>query len=151
MAPDVRPAVRATAVLIEEDRILLVQQDVDAVRGWSLPGGKLQSGESLAACVVREVREETGLHVAVDRLLYLCDRIEPSGHVVHVTFAVRRLGGVLQRGAEPEPDANPIHAVAMVPLASLPAHGFSSTFCALVAAGFPHSGTYQGSVANIGL
>jgi ADP-ribose pyrophosphatase YjhB (NUDIX family) len=151
MSHSVQPAVRATAVLIEDDHILLVRQRVDATRDWSLPGGKLQAGESLAGCIVREVREETGLLVAVDRFLYLCDRIEATRHVVHVTFAVRRIGGDLRLGVEPEPDANPISAVAMVALASLPAHGFSSRFCALAAAGFPDSGTYQGSVTNIGL
>jgi ADP-ribose pyrophosphatase YjhB (NUDIX family) len=151
MATDPSPAVRATAVLVEDGRILLVQQRVDATRDWSLPGGKLQVGESLADCVVREVREETGLHVAVDRLLYLCDRLDASGHVVHVTFAVRREGGALRLGSEREPDANPIRQVAMVPIASLSEYGFSPRFRALAAAGFPRGGAYQGSVVNIGL
>ena len=36
---------------------------------WELPGGRPDAGERSADCVVREVREETGLHVTVDRLL----------------------------------------------------------------------------------
>lgn len=145
------PKVRATAVLIEKEQILLVQQRVDDARGWSLPGGALEAGESLADCVAREVKEETGLDVAVGRLLYVCDRIEGSRHVVHVTFAVRREGGQLQVGAEPEAGANPIHDVRMVPLTSLGDYGFSPRFCDRVAAGFPDGGTYQGALSNIGL
>jgi ADP-ribose pyrophosphatase YjhB (NUDIX family) len=143
--------VRATAVLVEDGEILLVEQYVSDTRAWSLPGGTLEAGETLDACLVREVREETGLVVGLDRLLYLCDRIEAGRHVVHITFAVRRLGGHLRAGVEPEPGANPIRSVQMVPLRRLREHGFSERFCDLAAAGFPDSGTYRGPVANIGL
>ena len=145
------PKVRATAVLIEDGHILLVEQRVNETRGWSLPGGALEMGESLEACLVREMREETGLDVAVDRLLYLCDRIENGRHVVHITFAVRRVGGELRVGLEPEAGADPIKSVNMVPVAALGEYGFSPRFCELVASGFPASGTYQGNVENIGL
>ena len=143
--------VRATAALIEDGRILLVEQRVNDARGWSLPGGTLEEGEALGACLAREILEETGLDVVVERLLYVCDRIACGQHVVHITFAVRRAGGCLRVGCEPEAGANPIKSVEMVPLASLDAYGFSRRFCELVAAGFPDSGTYQGDIANIGL
>jgi hypothetical protein len=72
-------------------------------------------------------------------------------HVVHITFTVKRVGGELQTGVEPEIDANPIKSVKMVPLSELCAYGFSERFCELARSGFPDSGTYQGDVANIGL
>jgi ADP-ribose pyrophosphatase YjhB (NUDIX family) len=147
----VRPKVRATAILIEDGRLLLVQQRVDDVRHWSLPGGALEAGESLAACVTREVREETGLDVSADRLLYVCDRIEGGAHVVHITFLVHRVGGQLRVGREPETGANQIADVQMVPVASLVEYGFSQRFQELVESGFPGGGTYRGSVSNIGL
>ena len=145
------PKVRATAVLIEDERILLVQQRVDAQRSWSLPGGTLLSGETLGDCLVREVREETGLDVTLDRLLYVCDRLDAARQVVHVTFAVRRVGGQVRVGAEPEPDAQPIQDVRFVPLDDLCDYGFSARFRGLARAGFPTGGTYQGPVSNIGL
>lgn len=145
------PKVRATAVLIEDGEILLVQQRVTHERGWSLPGGALEMGESLEACLIREVQEETGLDIAVDQLLYVCDRIEGERHTVHITFAVRKVGGCLELGVEPEAGANPIACVRMVPLRALGDYGFSRRFGDLVEARFPGSGTYQGDVLNIGL
>jgi ADP-ribose pyrophosphatase YjhB (NUDIX family) len=145
------PKVRATAVLIENDQILLVQQRVDDRRSWSLPGGTLESGETLGSCLVREVCEETGLDVVLDRLLYVCDRLDVGRQVVHVTFAVRRNGGQVRVGQEPESDAEPIHDVRFVPLDDLCDYGFSVRFRDLARTGFLTGGTYQGPVSNIGL
>lgn len=78
--------IRVTGILIEDGKILLVQQRLSENRAWSLPGGRLEQGETLEQGVVREFKEETGLDVAVDRLLYVCD-IKHSGYTaIHVTF-----------------------------------------------------------------
>jgi acetyl-CoA carboxylase carboxyl transferase subunit beta len=49
-------------------RLLLVKRARDPQRGrWSVPGGRVEPGESLEAAAVREALEETGLRIEVDR------------------------------------------------------------------------------------
>lgn len=59
-----RQRVAAYAVVLRDDRILLSRLDPRIARGelWTLPGGGLDHGEDPHVAVVREVREETGLH-----------------------------------------------------------------------------------------
>jgi ADP-ribose pyrophosphatase YjhB (NUDIX family) len=139
--------VRVTGVVVEDGRILLLNQDADA-RSWSLPGGKLEDGETLAEALVREMKEETGLDVEPVRLLYVCDNL--SAQIVHMTFEVRRTGGIvgdIKAGA----DTIPIRGVEFVPVSRLPELGFSDRFTGLVTAGFPDAGSYMGPKSAIGL
>jgi 8-oxo-dGTP pyrophosphatase MutT (NUDIX family) len=53
-------------VLDPEGRVLLLRNDRDE---WELPGGRIELGETPPECVVREVREETGWHVAAETVL----------------------------------------------------------------------------------
>jgi len=147
------PKVRVTAILIEAGRILLLEQKVTESlnRGWSLPGGGLELNESVGDCLVREMKEETGLDVALNELLYVCDRIQDGRHVVHLTFLVEKTGGRLARGFEPEKTANPIQNIEMVPLERIEEYGFTKKFKELALSGFPNRGAYLGPIENIGL
>jgi len=89
--------------------------------------------------------------VAIEKLLYICDRIENENQVVHITFKLKRIGGSLKLGYEPEADANPITDLKMVPIGELNQYGFSKKFCDLARNGFPASGNYLGLIKNIGL
>jgi ADP-ribose pyrophosphatase YjhB (NUDIX family) len=139
---------RVTGILIEDDRMLLLNQDTGGPRTWSLPGGKVEDGETLADALVREMREETGVEVRPGRLLYLCDHV--PAYVVHITFEVVRVGGTLGAVTAGR-DIRPIRAVEFVELSELAGLGFSDTFAQLARSGFPGAGSYMGAKASIGL
>jgi ADP-ribose pyrophosphatase YjhB (NUDIX family) len=70
------PFVGVGAVVVHEDRVLLVRRGSEPLKGhWTLPGGVLEVGETLVEGVAREVREETGLLVEPLELVELLDRI----------------------------------------------------------------------------
>ncbi|MBI4479180.1 MAG: NUDIX hydrolase [Acidobacteria bacterium] len=71
-----RPLVGVGGVVIDGDRVLLVRRAREPLKGeWSLPGGLVEVGESLAAAVRREMAEETGLEVRVEGIVKVLDRI----------------------------------------------------------------------------
>lgn len=70
------PMVGVGGVVIDEGRALLVRRATQPALGeWTIPGGLLEVGETLAAGVERELREETGLIVRVVELIEALERI----------------------------------------------------------------------------
>jgi ADP-ribose pyrophosphatase YjhB (NUDIX family) len=143
-----RHQIRVTGVLIENGRLLLVRQKVTSNRRWSLPDGRVEAGESLETAMIREMKEETGLDVAVERLIYLAER--PADCLLHITFAIRRTGGDLQLPTN-EFDENHISDVRLVPVREWEDYGFSAMWREIVEAGFPGAPGYVGGKENIGL
>lgn len=88
--------------LVRDDagRLLLVlRAHPPAAGSWSLPGGRIEPGESAEAACVREVAEETGLTVAVVRHVGQVERPAPSGDTYVIDdYACRMVGGALRAG-----------------------------------------------------
>lgn len=88
-----------TAVLVRdgEARILLAKHTYRRGAPWGLPGGWVRRGENPAEAVVREVREETALDIAVTHLLAV--QSEASAHLT-VIYEARLIGGTFRPSAE---------------------------------------------------
>jgi 8-oxo-dGTP diphosphatase len=80
----------------DEGRILLGhRRDID---WWNLPGGGMEAGETVDEALCREVREETGLEVKVERLVGVYSK--PQKQEVVLTFRCRTTGGTLHATEE---------------------------------------------------
>lgn len=94
MSPDHRPQVCVGAVAVEEGQILLVRRGHGPAAGeWSVPGGRVEAGETVIEAVVRELGEETGVEGVCDSLIGWVERITPEGHFVILDFGVTVLSG----------------------------------------------------------
>lgn len=84
-----RPELSVGAVVVSEGRILMVQRaHPPAVGRWSLPGGRVEWGETLAVAVERELAEETGLQGHCGALVGWVEQITPEHHFFIVDFAM---------------------------------------------------------------
>jgi 8-oxo-dGTP diphosphatase len=104
--PD-RPIVGVGAVIIDDDRVLLVKRARPPLQGeWSVPGGAVELGETLRGAAEREALEETGLIVKATDVIEVLDRIIPGEnrsieyHYVLVDFLCHRVSGTLQAGSD---------------------------------------------------
>ncbi len=98
-----KPQVAVGAIVVHCDAILLVERAQRPARGrWTIPGGKVESGERLADAVEREVLEETGLFVETSRFVGWVERIGAGYHYVIMDFEA-----TLRAGWAPDTDGRP--------------------------------------------
>jgi 8-oxo-dGTP diphosphatase len=85
----------------EAGRILLVRT---AARGWEMPGGQVEEGEDLVAALRREIEEESGCRVKVDRLIGVYSKLTPPVMALHL-FACSYISGEARAREEEVPEA----------------------------------------------
>jgi mutator protein MutT len=84
-----RPEVCVGAIAVDNDRLLLVRRGHGAAAGeWSVPGGRVEAGETLVEAVVRELLEETGIEGVCNDLIGWVERIDDDSHYVILDFRV---------------------------------------------------------------
>lgn len=87
------PRLAVGAVVVRDGRLLAVRRARPPAQGrWTLPGGRVEPGERVEAALVREVAEETGLQVRVDRLLGWTEHLDDAHHFVILDFLAEPLG-----------------------------------------------------------
>jgi 8-oxo-dGTP diphosphatase len=116
--PD-RPIVAVGAVILDRDRVLLVQRGQEPLKGeWSLPGGAVEVGETLHAALAREVREETALDIDVGDVVEVLDGIRRDAagrieyHYIIIDYACRVRSGTSTNAARGT-DADDVRWVAI--------------------------------------
>lgn len=80
---------------MRDDAVLLIQRGTEPGKGlWSLPGGRVELGETMAEAVVREFQEEVGLDAVCGPLVGWVERISTDFHFAIFDFVVTLLGDV---------------------------------------------------------
>jgi 8-oxo-dGTP diphosphatase len=112
---------RVCVAVVENDHVLMVRQTYWGETFWTFPGGSVEAGETPEQAAIREVREETGLDVHIERCLYQGAR--SSGDGVYTCFAGTIVGGTLCLGLDTHDEGSEeLHAVEWQPLAALHDH-----------------------------
>jgi ADP-ribose pyrophosphatase YjhB (NUDIX family) len=124
VTPEIRTS--AKAVVLHDDHVLLMRAKWDDQECYFLPGGGQHPGENLSDAVRREVDEETGLTVSVDRLLWLREYIganhdhpvqEAKTHRIETIFLCtatsdpHQLGGHAQDDVQTGLEWVPLHKI----------------------------------------
>ncbi|MEQ2529440.1 NUDIX domain-containing protein [Bacillaceae bacterium CLA-AA-H227] len=84
--------VAVKGVILHKGKVLIVKRALDDYRGgtWECPGGKIDFGEDLEVALIREIEEEVGLAVTVDKILFATTfNTEPTRQVVILTYLCR--------------------------------------------------------------
>jgi 8-oxo-dGTP diphosphatase len=110
------PGLAVDGVILLGEAIVLVKRRNQPYAGmWALPGGFVEYGETVEDAVKREILEETGLKVEIEKLagIYSDPKRDPRGHTVSVVFLCKKTGGSLKADSDAAD-------VGVFPLAKLP-------------------------------
>jgi 8-oxo-dGTP diphosphatase len=109
-------------IIVNDDNVLLVRRANPPLQGqWSLPGGLVETGETTQEAVVREVLEETGLHIEPVKLVEVFERIlrDEEGQVEYHFVLIDYLCRVTSGDAHAASDVTDVRWAKLDELASL--------------------------------
>jgi ADP-ribose pyrophosphatase YjhB (NUDIX family) len=116
---DALPRVGSAVIVRDEaNRILLGKRNKDPHRGsWILPGGKIKAFESIAEAAMRELQEETGLDIEVQKQFRVYEVINPPDEHRIIIYSLARMRGGSLRAAD---DVSEVKFVSFDELGALP-------------------------------
>ncbi|MDQ0430151.1 8-oxo-dGTP pyrophosphatase MutT (NUDIX family) [Planomicrobium stackebrandtii] len=85
----------AAIVLNDQGEILLIK---GPRRGWEMPGGQVEEGESLKEAAIREAKEETGIDIRIEKFCGVFQNVE--GSICNTLFLAKPVGGIETTSAE---------------------------------------------------
>ena len=85
----------AAIVLNEQDEILLIK---GPRRGWEMPGGQVEEGESLKDAAIRETKEESGIDIEIIKFCGIFQNVERS--ICNTLFLGKPIGGTPTTSSE---------------------------------------------------
>ncbi len=104
--PD-QPVVGVGAVIVNEGKVVLIKRGNEPSKGkWTIPGGLVELAESPEQAVIREGKEETGLHVENPVLIDVVSNVDLDEqskvkyHYVIVDYLVHVTGGIAQASSD---------------------------------------------------
>ncbi len=108
--------IRYQGAIIRDDQLLLIQhrEHASGRTYWILPGGGREEYESEEECVRREMLEETGLNVSIERLLMEDSDLPEGIYQRYKTYLCRVISGEAKPGYEPEEEASSWYAISQV-------------------------------------
>jgi 8-oxo-dGTP diphosphatase len=117
----VRPELCVGAIVVHGNSLLMIRRGTAPGIGlWSIPGGRVESGETMAEAVERETLEETGVVVRAGRLVGWVERFSPKGAPDAYHFAIFDFEAHVEHFDPPTPrSGDDAASAAWVPLREL--------------------------------
>lgn len=104
---------RYQGAIIKDHHLLLLRhrEHMTGRSYWLFPGGGIEEGETEEQCVAREMFEETGLVVKVERLLFVQAMLLPDFYKERKMYLCSVVSGEAKPGYEPEEDASALYGI----------------------------------------
>lgn len=97
MARSLTAVLTVSVIMIQDGRVLLLREQKNGGSIYNLPGGHVDTGESVMTAAIREAEEETGFLIQLGSLVQIFNRAWEDGHhSVRQTYTADIMGGALK-------------------------------------------------------